>query len=272
MKIVNIIEDTTENNELFAEHGLCFYVETEKHKMLIDTGASALTWKNAEKLGIDLHLIDTVILSHGHYDHCGGVMSFAEINSHADIFMHKNAVNDFYNIKGGFEKYIGIDKNILKLKQLKLIDSDLKIDEEISVFSNVIERINWPESNLTLRKRDNSQLVQDDFSHEQYVVIDSENKLVLISGCAHNGIINILNRFNLIYGRDPDYVFSGFHMNRNFDFSSEDLKAIEETADKLSKMKTEFYTGHCTGLPAFELLAERISNIHLIYSGFLRTL
>ena len=268
MKIINIIEDTTKNNELFAEHGLSFYVETKKHKLLIDTGASDLTWKNAEKLGINLKHIDIVFLSHGHYDHCGGVMSFSEINKNACIYMHENAGYDYINTKNNTEKYIGINKNIINLRQVKLINSDIKLDDEISIFTNVNERINWPASNFTLKRKINNKLIQDDFSHEQYIVINEENKLVLISGCAHNGIINILNKFKSIYGRDPDFVFSGFHMNKNSAFSDDDIKSIEETADKLSKMKTVFYTGHCTGIPAFKLLSAAMNNIHLIGSGF----
>lgn len=268
MKIINIIEDTTNNDDLIAEHGLSFYIETEKHKILIDTGASEATWKNAEKLGVDLNLIDIVFLSHGHYDHCGGVLSFCGKNEKAKIYIHENAKFDFYNIKSGKEKYIGINKNILNLKQLNFINSDYIIDNELSAFTNVVDRINWPTSNYSLKRKINNELIQDDFSHEQYVVINSDNKLILISGCAHNGIINILNKFNKIYGKYPDIVLSGFHMNKNENFNEEDFKLIEETAEKLAIMKTEFFTGHCTGYPAFCILSRKMQNLHLLHSGF----
>ena len=272
MKIINIIEDSSVNDNLIAEHGLCFYIETEKHKLLIDTGASEATWKNASNLGIDLKAIDTVILSHGHYDHTGGVMSFVQKNSNAIIYIHKNAIYDYYNTKTGTEKYIGIDKSILNLNQLQLIESDLRIDNEISVFTGVTERINWPQSNLTLKRKIDGKLVQDNFSHEQYAVINSGNKSVLISGCAHNGIINILNRFKSIYGKDPDMVISGFHTNKATEFNPQDIAVIESIADKLSSMNTIFYTGHCTGEAAYKILANRMTNLYQIHSGLTITL
>ena len=80
------MEDTDGGNGCVYEHGLSFYIETKKHKLLLDTGASDATLKNAEKLGIDLTQVDTVILSHGHYDHSGGIMAFAKLNPTAKIY------------------------------------------------------------------------------------------------------------------------------------------------------------------------------------------
>ena len=87
MKIVNLIENTEGHSGCVAAHGLSFYVETEKHKLLLDLGPSEETIKNAERSGIDLPAVDTVILSHGHYDHSGGIIPFTKINDKALIYM-----------------------------------------------------------------------------------------------------------------------------------------------------------------------------------------
>ena len=74
-----------------AEHGLSFYIETKKHKLLVDAGATNAFLENAGRLGVDLRLVDTMILSHGHYDHAGGILGFVQVNPTAKILMQSHA-------------------------------------------------------------------------------------------------------------------------------------------------------------------------------------
>lgn len=262
------MEDTKGNSDCIAEHGLSFYVETEKHKLLMDTGATEHTWENAERLGIDLTEIDTVILSHGHYDHTGGVLSFAEKNPTAKIYMQRKAGGDYYNFKEGFEKYIGIDKRILELPQLQLLDGEMKIDEELFLFSGITGRKYFAKSNLVLKKKVNGEFQQDDFAHEQCLVVKQQGQHVLLSGCAHNGMINILERYEEIYDSAPDVVISGFHMMQKEEYTKEDIQNISEIAKELKKINAEFYTGHCTGLPAYEIMKEIMEEqLQYVHSG-----
>ena len=255
-KITTLMEDTLCGIALEAEHGLSLYIETEKHKLLADTGQTAKTWANASAKKIDITKVDTVFLSHGHYDHSGGLLTFASANPSADIYMHENAGGEYYSFKEGGEKYIGIDKSILTLPNLHLINGNTVIDEELSVFTNVSPKRNWPKGNKRLHQLKNSEYVQDTFSHEIYLVIRyNQDKYILISGCAHNGILNILDSFRNIYGTDPSIVVSGFHMVQS-EYTEDDLQKIKETAVELSKMDTVFYSGHCTGETAYQLLKE----------------
>ena len=117
MRIVNLIENTEGVRGCTAAHGLSFYIETGKHKLLVDLGPSEETLENAKKLGIDLDAVDMVILSHGHYDHSGGILSFAQMNQHAYIYMQRLAAGNYYSDDGEREgqdryRYIGIDKEI----------------------------------------------------------------------------------------------------------------------------------------------------------------
>lgn len=100
MKIINLIENTKGHEGCAYAHGLSFYVETTKHKLLLDLGPSEETLHNADKLGINLKEVDTVILSHGHYDHSGGIMPFARINPDATIYMQEMANGDYYAHNG----------------------------------------------------------------------------------------------------------------------------------------------------------------------------
>ena len=83
-------------------------------------------------------------------------------------------------------------------------------------------------------------------------MVSQDGHRVLVSGCAHNGILNILDRYRDLFGGDPDVVISGFHMMKKQPYDCEELDVIDETARELARHNTVFYTGHCTGLPAFE--------------------
>lgn len=265
MRIVNLIEDTPGHEGCAYEHGLSFYIETAHHHLLMDTGASPAFLENAKLLGIDLGMVDTVILSHGHYDHTGGVLAFIEHHPQAAVYIRQNADGAFY--RG--DKYIGIDPGIFQLPQLVPVEADLKIDEELQVFTGVTGRRSWPEGNTALSRLDaHGMHHQDDFSHEQYLVISEASKHVLLSGCAHNGILNILDRYRELYHSDPDVVISGFHMMKKTEYSDADIQTIQDTARELAKMKTIFYTGHCTGTTAYEIMKEIMGNqLSFTHSG-----
>ena len=182
MRIVNLIENIKGNPECDFEHGLSLYVETQKHKLLMDTGCSDKFLENAKRLSVQLENVDSVVLSHGHYDHGGGLLDFAKINSHARIYVRENAFLDFYHGKDENKRYIGLDKRISNLAQLYYVSGNMRMDKELFLFTNVTSRILWPSSNLELTVEKDGVLVQDDFSHEQYLVISQNGKNILISG------------------------------------------------------------------------------------------
>lgn len=268
MKIVNLMEDTPGSSGCRYEHGLSFYIETQKHKLLLDTGASDAFLDNAKTLGVDLTQVDIVILSHGHYDHAGGILSFAKINARAKIYMQKTAGRDYYNLRENKEKYIGIDKAILELPQVVLLEGDCRIDEELYLFTNITGRKYWAKSNLILKRKTEDTFVQDQFEHEQCLVITENGENVLLSGCAHNGILNILEAYEQRFDQMPGKVISGFHMMKKGDYTEEELLTIEETARELQKKNTIFYTGHCTGQAAFDIMQKIMGEqLILLHSG-----
>lgn len=250
MKIITLIENTQGEESCVSEHGLSLYIETDKHKILADTGATGAFAENAERLGVELGSIDTVILSHGHYDHSGGILTFTEKNCHAKIYMQQNAAGDFYH----GERYIGIDRQIPDLPQVEMIQGDRVLDGQLSLFSNITGRRCFPQSNLALTRKYNGKEQQDTFDHEQCLVIKEGTEQVLVSGCAHNGILNILDRYREIYGGMPTRVISGFHMMKKTSYTEEEKRLILETAKELAGYETVFYTGHCTGDEAFALM------------------
>ena len=130
MRIINLVENTEGASGCGVEHGLCFYIETEKHKLLMDTGQT-----------IDLTQVDTVVLSHGHYDHGGGILPFAKINLTAKIYVPEAAFGEYYAMnKAGEPHYIGLAKEIQELPQVVTVSTEeeiYRIDDELSLFSGI---------------------------------------------------------------------------------------------------------------------------------------
>lgn len=310
MKIITLIENTTRDESLFCEHGLSIYIETPNHKLLVDAGSSDKVLANADALGVDLTQVDTLILSHGHYDHSGGILPFTTRNNTAKIYMQQTATLDYMSASKGNLHYIGIDKKILELPQLRLIggtapdstasDSTVSdstasdstasdstasdstapygtaldstapyiLDEEIHIFSNITGNRLSPNGNKVLKEQVDGQLIQDSFRHEECVAVFAEGKKLLFSGCAHNGIINILDRYREIYGTDPDYLFSGFHMMKDNPYTEEDIAIIRGTAEELKKTHTICYSGHCTSQAGFDILKEMMGDqLQYMHSG-----
>ena len=272
MRILNLLENDLGNSGCEAAHGLSFYVETENHKLLFDSSPSEVVIRNAKKLGVDLPAVDTVILSHGHYDHSGGILPFVELNPRAKIYMQHNAGGEYYAFDGeeqGF-RYIGIDKKILSLPQVQLLKGDTKIDEELQVFTVDQRAYPLPSTNKRLRELCNGQYIQDEFHHEQNLLLTADGKKILFCGCAHNGILNVMETLERKLGPAslPDLVIGGFHLMKRTEFSEADTAEVTEIANRLRAYKAHFATCHCTGLPVFnqmkEIMGEQLS---YVYSG-----
>ena len=272
MRIINLVENELGNSGCEAAHGLSFYVETGNHKLLFDSSPSEVVIRNAQKLGVDLTIVDTVILSHGHYDHSGGILPFVELNPRAKIYMQHNADGEYYAFDGeeqGF-RYIGIDKKILSLPQVQLLKGDTKIDDELQVFTVDNRAFPLPSTNKRLREFCNGQYIQDEFHHEQNLLLTADGKKILFCGCAHNGILNVMETLERKFGPAslPDLVIGGFHLMKRTEFSEADTAEVTEIANRLKTYKSHFATCHCTGLPVFnqmkEIMGEQLS---YVYSG-----
>lgn len=268
MKLVNIIENTIGHDGCTPLHGLSFYIETLDHKILMDAGPSDQILANASVLGVDLSQVDVCVLSHGHYDHSGGLLPFSRMNDSAKIYMQIKAADDYYAYDGPEEgyRYIGIDKLIPHLPSVYPLNGSFNLDDEISLLTVSEREYPVPSTNKRLMRKTGEDYVADDFSHEQSLVITEGEKNVLMCGCAHNGILNILEAFEERYGKMPDVVIGGFHLMRRSGETEEDLETARDIARKLSSLDTVFYTCHCTGEACYgvmkEIMGDKLSYIH----------
>ncbi len=180
--------------------------------------------------------------------------------------MQEPAGNAYYHISGGSEKYIGINPEINKLPQTRKINGNYKIDEEIELFSGITGRKFLAKGNMELKEKVDGNYIQDAFAHEQCAVIKQGKETILFSGCAHNGILNIMDRYFELYHDYPSMVISGFHMMQKSGYNVQDIENIRCVAKELSKMHTTFYTGHCTGQEAVnemkQIMGEQLKVLH----------
>ena len=270
MKIVALIENTSISKELKHQHGLSLYIETELHKILFDTGCNRAFIENAKKMGIDLSLVDTVVISHGHYDHGGGLKAFLKINEIAKIYIgvgafDKHALQIFKCLR----KNIGLDAHLIQSDRLRFVSQELVIDDELILFSHVFGKKLYPKGNYRLLKKNHEKrYVQDDFEHEINLLISEVSKTHLICGCAHSGIVNIIERAADYTAEPIDTVIGGFHLLGISKENAEDQVFLDQLVELLGRKSVkQYYTCHCTGVENFEYMNAQNEKIGKISTG-----
>lgn len=259
MKITELVENRSEC-ELKPVHGLSLYIETENHKLLFDLGPDDTLLKNAEKRGIDLGGVDTVIISHGHADHGGALAAFLEVNHTAKIYVQRRAFEKhFSKLLGVVKVSIGLDRKLMDHPQVVLVEGEHRIDEELLLFTVADASAFHSPANDTLY----DEKGRDAFAHEQDLVIFGE-KNALVMGCGHCGVVNILERAKA-YG--PKACIGGYHLMIPAAKKTVPEEILAGIANALKGYDMEFYTCHCTGEEAYRYLAERLPNMHYLSCG-----
>ncbi len=263
MRLITLVENET-NCILGAEHGLCVYIEFNGKNYLLDTGASSRFLENAKALDVDISKVDTAVLSHAHYDHSGGYEVFFKENQKAKVYLRKEALDKCWKCMGDQKKYIGIPSEVFEdhKDRLELIEHRMtKLDENVFLIAHSCD-LSERGKKVGMYREYKEGFAADNFMHEQSLVFKTEKGLVILNSCCHSGVDIVAAEAKGCFEDVPIYaVIGGFHLmgatgTDSMNCSKEDIQALSSRLDALDI--GNLYTGHCTGLIAYELLKENL--------------
>ena len=245
MKWTVLVDNRSCDGLLETEHGLSILLETGHHRILLDTGASDMLIRNAERLGKDLSRVDYVFISHGHSDHAGGLKHFMEINKKAKVIVSPDAISGKFYSKRRYLHNITAEWPKIPQERLLTIEHSGSIGDDIFIIAHIPQIHPMPEGNQHLFVQDSQgQYIQDDFRHELALYTGG----LLFTGCAHSGLENILAACPL----PVNTVVGGFHLLDNHESEAKLSELSYRLADAYPQ--TQFYTSHCTGDAVFSIL------------------
>jgi len=260
MKITTLIENLVYKKGLVAEHGLSFYFNYDNQKIIIDTGQSGNFIKNASALGINIIDVDYVIITHGHYDHTGGLIDFLKINNKAKIIIKPDTLQP--KLKNN--NYIGIPKN-LKIPEDRIytIQSNKWLTQNIYILTNIHTHFTNDFHNENFYVNNNKEIKEDLFTDELSIVIKKDNQINIISSCSHNGITNIIETAKKNINLPVNLVLGGFHINR----SSREVKDfIVKYLNNNNTKQIGFC--HCSGIDNFSIFQNKCNaKVFYNYTG-----
>lgn len=256
MRVITLVEKTAVSSQYETGRGICLYIETKEHKILFDLGENEIFLRNARKLGVDIADVDTVVISHGHAVHAGGLDAFLTQNDKARIYIRESAFEPHFIRIMGIPFDIGLDGRLRQHPRISFTGTVQKLDDSLTLFADAGGSDCYSPANAALcTRKGNNQYEEDLFEHEQSLLIQEDGKNILIGGCAHRGIVNIKRRAEEIAGSSMDRVISGFHLyNQSTDKYAPDTAVIELGRSLRRRKETQYYTCHCTGPRAYDIL------------------
>lgn len=261
-----ILVDNIPRDEISGEWGLSIFIKYNEKHILLDTGASELFLENAKKLGVDLKSVDFAVLSHAHYDHANGMEAFFQYNDKAAFYLRHGSAENCYMKKWLFHKYIGLPKNILKdyPERIVFAQGDTTLCPGVFLIPHKTSGLSAIGRKNHMYIRSENHWLPDDFAHEQSLVFDTADGLVIFNSCSHGGAATIIREVQATFPQKKiKALIGGFHL---YNKKEAEVRAF---ADDLKKTDIQtLYTGHCTGEKAYAHLKEKLGDqIHRLYAG-----
>lgn len=252
---ITIIVDNRAGQGLVAEHGLSLWIETEDMRILFDTGQGSAFQNNAIVLGIDLEKTDILVLSHGHYDHTGGIPQVLQQARNIDVYCHPGVAHPRYSIRNGKPKPIQMPRESMEAigklpsEQLHWVQQPLFLSEKIGITGPIPRETGYenPGGPFYL---DPEGRREDPIDDDLALWIRTKEGVVVCVGCSHAGIVNTLNLVRRISG-NPNVraIIGGFHLLHA------NKQRIEQTLNALKSMSPGLLVPcHCTGNGAVQAL------------------
>jgi len=265
VKITTLIENSAgEHLALKMEHGISFYIEKDDHKILFDTGQTGTFLENAEQLRVDLRDLESVVLSHGHYDHSGGIRSLSQLTTGFKLYMGQGFFDEKYGFKNNSYEYLGnnFDEKFLQERGItyQFVDQPLlEISPGVYVVTQFPRKHQDEVINPRFKVMKNGSFQADPFDDEVLLVVDTEEGLVVLLGCSHPGMKNMLDAVTEHIKRPIYAVLGGTHLVESSDSSrGKSISYLDNDSLKVIGVS------HCTGQVALDQLAA--SNRHYFHN------
>lgn len=268
LKVHILTNDIVSKRGLLAEHGLSIWIEKDDKAILFDLGQSSVFCHNAKAMGIDLELTDYIVISHGHYDHCGGLQYFPygdkapEIYVHPDAFLKKFAAN-----KNKSLREVGIPPEIFKQNSMreKIIYTrqSMTIEKGIMIAGEIPASSNFEEISKSFYTEKDGRIVQDMMLDEQMLIIEDGGEIAVFLGCSHSGVINSLNYAQKLF---PDkrikLLVAGMHLENVTPMR------LQMTIQRLLDIDIQMVAPlHCTGFGAMCEMKRTLGDRCLFYAA-----
>ena len=266
MMKATVLSDNIPAENLGCEWGLSILIEYNGKNILLDAGASGLFLKNADVLGLSIKDVDFGVLSHAHFDHADGMGVFFSANQTAPFYLRDASKEDCYKGIWNYKEYIGMPKGILKkyADRIKLVSGDFSPCEGVYLIPHKTPGLEKKGIREHMYLKEKRHWRPDSFAHEQSLVFDTPDGLVIFNSCSHGGADNIIREVSATFpDKKVKVLIGGFHL---YNKTGEEILAL---ADGIrSTGISEVYTGHCTGDHAFELLKETLGeSVHKLHVG-----
>jgi 7,8-dihydropterin-6-yl-methyl-4-(beta-D-ribofuranosyl)aminobenzene 5'-phosphate synthase len=262
------LSENTASLDFMAEWGLSMLIEADGKRILLDTGAGLSSIYNAQLLSIDFSIMDSIVLSHGHHDHTGGLKGILERrNEGIDVIAHPAIWDAKYSLIENKKKYIGIPFKREHLETLGanfiLSRGPVWLTENIVTSGEVPFVTTYEGPDQSLYKTVGNNLIPDDFQDDLSLAIKTEKGLAIFLGCAHRGMINTIKQLQRITGDQRIYsVVGGTHL------ISASEERLEKTIGELKKTGLQkLGVSHCTGFNASARLANEFKDIFFLNSS-----
>lgn len=246
-----LVENSVQGRDLQAEHGLAFHIRTDGHALLFDTGQTDLLVRNARTLGIDLGDIESIVLSHGHYDHTGGLEAVRAVAPGARIYLNRAALAPKYaGNKDGSSRFVGMPETTTAFlgkgaTAVVWTAKPTEIQEGIYVTGEIPRRNDFEDTGGAFFL-DPACKEPDPLLDDQALFFDTQQGLVILLGCGHSGVINTVEYIRqLTRGRPVYALIGGLHLLAACE------KRMQRTIAALREWNVQrIVAGHCTGSAA----------------------
>ncbi|ABZ76718.1 beta-lactamase domain protein [Shewanella halifaxensis HAW-EB4] len=262
MILTSLIDNTRLNHrtDLTIERGLSIHVSTMGKSILFDAGSSSAFCDNAALLNVDIKAVDAAVISHRHHDHCNGVNHFIDNNSKAQVYFRECDKANYVFKAFGFKSNVGINKQLLTkaTNRLTFVNQLTEIFPNIFIITNLVDKYPKPKGNKYLFTDSEGCCKPDTFDHELLLVIKEADGLVVFTGCAHSGVLNMIETaVNSFPTAKIKAVVGGFHLVGLPLFNS--IGGTKQQIEEMGKLMLNYpidklYTGHCTGMKAYNIL------------------